>query len=356
MQQLLHRVKISASLLKKKNKVRELPSFLHRLSTLLNEGYTFSESVEMLLPYHVEDSEVWKALIEEKLRNGEGVIDILQSFSIPRHFLVAIKISEESGKLAQSLQTISQQLDFSEKMRKKIVNLLSYPVFLSIFLMGIFFAFRTYFLPNITQILNTRTNASDSGTVSMSSFFLRLPDLLFLILISVICLVTATIIYIKRQDVQKQIQLSLKIPILNYFYKLYLTNQLAKTMGDLLIGGFSLQQALTILQNQQLNKTLAYVSKEIEGQVIFGESLSTAVLKLGWFPSEFEEFIKHGEKSGYLGRQLLIYSELIDEKMQFFMKRTVSIIQPLFFLIIAISIIAAYLSILLPMYELIEII
>lgn len=356
MHQLLLNLKNASLHLNKNKKVRELSSFLNRVSTLLNEGYTFIDSINMLLPYHVEDPEYWRRIIEEKLRNGEGPIDILQCFSIPNHFLIAIKISEESGKLARSLQTVSKQIDFNDKMRKKIINLLSYPILLSLFLVGIFVAFRTYFLPNITQILNSRTDVSGNATVFISSVFLRLPDILFLILVSVISLITTTIIYIKRQKIQKQLPLLLKLPIVNYFYKLHLTNQLAKTMGDLLIGGFSLQQALTILQNQQLNSTLAYVSKEIEGQIIFGESLSSAVFHLGWFSSKFDEFIKHGEKSGYLGRELLIYSELIDERLQFLVKKGVSIIQPMFFIVIALSIIAAYLSILLPMYELIEII
>ncbi|MDN4493313.1 competence type IV pilus assembly protein ComGB [Ureibacillus aquaedulcis] len=352
----LHKIKNLSFRPRKKDKVHQLPSFLNRISTLLNEGYTFPDSIDMLLPYHVDNPAEWRSKIQEKFRNGEGLIEILQCFSIPKHFLIAISISEENGKLAQSLHSISMQLDFNEKMRKKIVNLLSYPILLSIVLMSIFFAFRIYFLPNIAQILESRTEVGSNSTIFISSIFLKLPDILLLVFVTVLCIITTSILFIKKQSVQRQLPLILKLPIVSYFYKMHITNQLAKTMGDLLIGGFSLQHALTILQNQQLNKTLAYVSKEIERRVTFGESLSSAVLHLGWFSAKFEEFIIHGEKNGYLGRELLIYSELIDEKVQHFIKTGVSIIQPLFFIIIALSIIAAYLSILLPMYELIEII
>lgn len=337
-------------------KLRQLPSFLNRISTLLNEGYTFSDSIEMLLPHHVDNPEAWQRKILEKLKNGEGATEILECFSIPKHYLVALRISEESGRLAQSLETISQQLEFNEKLRKRLINLLSYPFLLSILLTSIFIAFRTYFLPSITQILDARTDVASNATIFISTIFLRLPDVLFVILVSTICLVITFTIYIKRLDVQKQLPLMLKLPLINYFYKLHITNLLAKTMGELLIGGITLQQTLAIIQEQKLNKMLAYMSKEIEGQVIFGESLSTAVYNLGWFSAEFDQFIKHGEKSGYLGKQLLIYSELMEEKIQSFLKKGVSVIQPIFFIIIALSIIAAYLSILLPMYELIEII
>ncbi|WP_176400063.1 competence type IV pilus assembly protein ComGB [Ureibacillus sinduriensis] len=338
------------------NKVYQLPSFLNRISTLLNEGYTFPDSLYMLLPYHVANPAEMRKLVEEKLKNGEGLIDILQCFSIPKHFLIAISISEENGKLAQCLHSISQQLNFNEKMRKKVIHLLSYPILLTIVLISIFIAFRLYFLPNITEILQSRTDTSSNSTVFISSIFLRLPDILFFVLVFVLCLIIISILYIKRQKVHEQLLLMLKIPIVSYFFRMHITNQLARTLGDLLAGGFSLQHALTILQNQKLNKTLSYMANEIERHVIYGEALSSAVCNLGWFSPKFEEFIRHGEKSGYLGRELLIYSELIDEKLQQLIKKGVSIIQPLFFVIIALSIIAAYLSILLPMYELIEII
>lgn len=339
-----------------KKKVRQLPSFLGRLSTLLNEGYTFSDSIDMLLPYHVDDLDYWRTTIRGKLRNGESTIDILQCFPIPKHYLIAIQISEESGKMAQSLQTIAAQLDFNEKMQKKVVNLLAYPIVLSIFMVGIFLAFRTYFLPNITHIISTRTDSAEESSVFLSSIFLRLPDLFFASLLVLVSIILAVLVYIKKQSIQSRMAILMKIPVFNYFYKLHLTKQLAKTLGELLVGGFSLQQALEILHNQKLNKVMSYIAKEIEQQVIYGESLSTAIFKLGWFSANFEEFIRHGEKSGYLGRELLIYTELLDEKLQFYIKKGVSIIQPLFFILIAMSIIAAYLSILLPMYKLIEVI
>ncbi len=146
------------------------------------------------------------------------------------------------------------------------------------------------------------------------------------------------------------------IPIVSYFFKLHITKQFSRLIGSLLIGGFSLQQTLEILKEQQLNKYLKFVAFQIETKVIYGDSLSNAVHLSGYFFPKFEEFIKHGEKSGYLGREMIIYSDLLDEKLQSLLKTGISFVQPLFFIIIALSIIAAYISILLPMYNIIEII
>ncbi|MEK9198664.1 competence type IV pilus assembly protein ComGB [Ureibacillus sp. 179-F W5.1 NHS] len=355
MQPLLLKLKEYPYLPSKKKKVKQLPAFLNRLSTLLNEGYTFADSIDMLLPYHVENLVYWRAIIYEKLKNGGKVIDILKSFPIPNHYLITLQIAEESGNIAEVLKTVSKQLEFTYQMRKKVVKLLSYPIFLSVVLMMIFIAFRTYFLPSITEIIRSRSKEV-SGMVSISNLFLHLPDILFIISSSCFILFLIFFVHLKRKAISERINILLKLPVVNYFFKLQLTIRISKTLGELLVSGISLQQALDILQNQQLNQTIAYVARELERQVIYGELLSNAVSILAWFSPKFEEFIKHGEKSGYLGRELLIYCDLLEEKLQTNIQFIIAIVQPCFFILIAVCIIAAYLSILLPMYELIELI
>src|SRR5690606_26223494 len=60
MLQLVHKTKNMIVETRKKSEVRELSSFLYRISTLLDEGYTFSDSIMMLLPYHVKNMDDWK--------------------------------------------------------------------------------------------------------------------------------------------------------------------------------------------------------------------------------------------------------------------------------------------------------
>lgn len=339
----------------KKKKIKQLPSFLLRISTLLKEGYTLIESIHMVLPYHTNYFNDWRNVIEEQFRKGADVVDILHCLNVPNPYLVTIKIAEESGTLPNALETIANQLQFAYKMRRKLTKILSYPLCLIVFLTIIFIAFRTYFLPNITMLLSTREGGSHD-ILSTSTFFLYLPDYLFFAFLIAILTFLLSYFIIKRRPIKQQLNMIMKIPLINYVYKLNLTNQLSKTIGNLLLGGFTLQQALKIIENQKLNPTLSFIANDLEMKVIYGESLSGAVSMSNWFASEFKSFIKHGESSGYLGRELLIYCELIEERIQTLIKTTISILQPLLFILIAICIVGAYISILLPMYEIIEII
>lgn len=339
---------------RKKEKIKQMPSFLKRISTLLNEGYTLTESMNMLLPHHVEDVEKWRDEIDEKLRKGSKVFELFQLFSIPQNYLIMIKIADELGTLSMTLHNISVQMEFQEKMKKKLKNLLMYPIFLFIFLTCIFIAFRIVFLPNIEQIFNSQSDVQSNST--MTKFFLYIPDFLFLVVIFIAICTSFFLYRFRKKTVEEKISLLYKIPIVNYFCRLHITKTFSKSLGDLLIGGFSLQHALQILKEQHINSYISYIAEKIEQQIIFGESLSKAVFLTNLCFKKFEEFIEHGEKSGYLGRELIIYYELLEEKYQSIIKKSISIVQPLFFILIAICIVAAYLSILLPMYNLIEIV
>lgn len=337
---------------RKNDRVRHVPAMLDRISALLLEGYIFSDALLMLLPYHVKDIEIWTSRIQQQFSKGASVVDILQPFLIPKHLLIMIQIAEEKGDLPETLKHVANQMKFIEQMRKKITKLLMYPTFLIVILTTIFVLFRTYFLPNLQQIASSSHNLVTSLT--LTSTLLHLPDIFLLFLFTLVCLSILSIYLVRRQKVENQIMILLRVPIVNYFYKLNITRHFSRLLGSLLVAGFSLQQALSILEEQDLSRHLSHITTLVKKRVIFGDSLSNAINILQLFAPNFEVFIKHGEKTGYLGREMLIYTELLDERMKGAMKIFISSIQPTFFIIIALCIVAVYLSMLLPMYDLID--
>ncbi|MEK4252660.1 competence type IV pilus assembly protein ComGB [Ureibacillus sp. FSL K6-2830] len=337
-----------------KEKVRDVPSLLNRTSILLKEGYTFSDALFMLLPYHVKELEKWNALLQQQFNNGSSAVDILQQLSIPKHFLLLIAIAEEKGDLAESLHHVSKQIKFQEDTQRKIMKLLMYPAFLMILLTMVFILFRSYFLPNIEQLVISN-HSEKVNSINFAVVLLHIPDFLILLFIISLFLIFISIHSIRKKEIAHQLNIIMKIPIVKYVYQVNLTRQFSHLLGSLLVSGISLQQALSILEQQQISRHLSYITALLKQRVKFGDSLSEAVKILQLFMPKFDELIQHGEKNGYLGREMLIFSELLNERIQSTIKFCLASIQPLFFILIAICIVAAYLSILLPMYDLVEI-
>ncbi|MFJ7826779.1 competence type IV pilus assembly protein ComGB [Psychrobacillus sp. NPDC096623] len=331
-------------------------SFLNRLSDLLKEGYTFHESVTMLLPFHVKDSETVSKRIIDIQRNGLNVVDVFKLLGFPSRLLLPLNLASVHGQLQQTIAVLSVNTAFFERAKKRLNNLLMYPIFLFMILFLLFTMFRTYFLPNMEALIGSRGNEVSEQSLIWTSFLLQMPNLFFLTTIIFGCLFMLSYILLKRLPIDRQLAIYLSLPIVRGWYRLLLTRVFAREMGGLLESGMSFQQSLKALISQEEHEVLQFVGEQMTEKVVHGESFSQAVFLLNTFTTELFHFVLHGENSGYLGRELSLYSEFLSQEIEKKLSLYISIVQPALFLILAVFIIGAYLAILLPIYNMINIV
>lgn len=341
---------------KERIQVVQFPQFLIRTSTLLKEGYTFAECIEMLLPYHLKNYSKWSTVIEQVFQDGAGSTKIFECLGMKRQYLLSIDLAEMTGNLSQTLYVVANQMQFAHETKNRIVKSLIYPTCLFILIVSLFIAFRLKFLPNIQQMMYSRAGYSETSSIQWSKFFLHMPDYIIMLSVGIVILLVLIGLYVSRKRIDIQLAILLKIPFIRYYWRLIITKQFARTLGELLLTGFSLQAALEHLMNQSHQKQIAYIASTIQQRVIYGDTLAQAVLLSGFFYPKFNHFIAHGEQSGLLGRELMLYVELLDSKLQNVIKMTTKTVQPMLFIIIAVCIVAAYLSILLPMYNMLDVV
>ncbi len=328
--------------------------FLKRLSSLLQEGYTFYASLIMLLPHHVKRSDDAQDNLSIQMKNGDGVTTVLQSLGIPRSYLLSIQMAEAHGKLHQALLVLHSHVAMVERAKASLKKVLMYPLFLFTMLAGLFVAFRTYFLPNMKLLASSRQGISSTDSMSVTSALLHLPDVLLSICLFFIFVAVAFRWNIRRHSFEQQVIKLQKIPLLSKWMKLFWTKSFSQELGTLLASGLSLQLSLNVLREQNFQPYLQVISENIYSSVLLGESLKKAVQLSECFIDDFPTYISHGESSGHLAKELLIYSDLLNEQTENSLTKWLSFVQPILFAILAICILAAYLSILLPVYGMID--
>ncbi|KOP70479.1 chromosome partitioning protein ParA [Lysinibacillus sp. FJAT-14745] len=337
-------------------RVREQARFFSRLSVLMQEGYLFPQAISILLPHHIEGHEEIQKLINEKLRQGVGVSGIFEALQLPKHHLVAIIVAENNGGMIETLKGVAQQMALSETTKKKLMKLLLYPIVLIIFLLLLFLVFRTIFFPNIEKMVTSRTVGTEEAGIALSKVLLHFPDALIVAGIAVICSIFIFHLYLKRRPIARQLNIILNTPLIRIYIRMSLTRQFAAYLGSLLQSGFSLQASLQILEEQRLQPFLQYLARCLKERVVFGDTLTQAVHLMTVWQKDFSIFVEHGEQSGYLGKELVLYSELLTEKQEQLLHKILAFVQPTFFIIIAMCIVAAYVSLLLPIYHMIELV
>ncbi len=340
--------------LKKKIKLKNPSEFLSRLAVLLREGYTFYDSVNLLLPHHVDDYRYLLEKIESDFRDGETVTHILSRLDFSSSILLPVVIAERDGRLAETLSSMAGRLEKTEEAKKKLKGLLAYPAGLFIFISILLLGFRKFFLPNIELLASSRSNG-DSGIVqALPTLVAKTPDLIFAMLILLTCILAGCMIFYKRLPPAKKIKFLIAIPFLGNLFTMWKTRLFSSELGSLLLSGLSMQDSLDVLINQNLDPVLSEIANEIKKSVIYGEPFDKAVAITDGLTKQFSSFVEHGTNSGHLPKELIIYGEYLENKISEILTKGLAILQPLLFSLIAICILAAYIALLLPMYGMID--
>lgn len=332
--------------------IRDREHFLSRLAVLMKEGYLLPTALTLLLPMHTPKTEEAITGITGILKGGGNAAEILKFLGFKDPVLFPVEIAEHHGRLAESIESIAKSFARTEGVQKKLRNIMVYPVSLLLFTSVLFLFFRTNYVPNLTELMESLQSGEESGGVP--TYLLNLPDV-FIGIFAAIGLTTAVFwTLLKKQRVQRQIGWLLKFPLLRKFMRLYWSHLLARELGTLLHSGISLQESLHLLQNQTYHSIIQFMAKSCHEEVMTGNPLSVALGRQPFFAIDMASFVQHGEMTGYLGKELILYSEVLMERIEQHTAQLLRVIQPSFFVMIAICIVGAYLAILLPMYNLVH--
>lgn len=328
-------------------------SFLEKLASLLQEGYSIRDSINMLIPHHLHHVNKVDESVDEQLKAGQTLVDVLRFLGVAEQYLMTLYVAEQSGSIVNGLLMVATMMKKTAKSKEQLIKLASYPVFLFLFLIILFISFRSYFLPNMETMFGER-GAESQLELKISAMLLHLPDILIASLCVILCIILLFKQYAKKKKAGERLLLYYKIPFVKRVLQLQLAKQLAFELGSLLEGGFSLQSALTLLKQQPHQQLVAYNAQLFLQEIAQGEALSDAILLNPYVHSAFHTFVIHGEQSGNLGKELLILGEFMEERMGNRVEMMLQIMQPILFCIIALCILGAYISIMLPMYDMIN--
>lgn len=331
---------------------RDRESFLSRLSVLLREGYLLPTALTLLLPMHTTKLDEAVNGVTAILKSGGNAAEILKFLGFKDSVLFPVEIAEHHGRLSESIDSIAKSFSRTERVQKKLRNILVYPVSLLFFTSGLFLFFRTSYVPNLEKLVVSLNSADDS--LGMPVYLLNLPDV-FIACFAVISVSAAAFsAVLKARNSAQQVAWLTRLPILRSIMVFYWSHLLSRELGTLLHSGISLQESLVLLQKQNHHSIIQFMAEVCSSEVMTGIPLSEALRRHSFFAPDMAAFVQHGEMAGVLGKELLLYSEVLMERIEARTQQLLKIIQPVFFIMIAACIIGAYLAILLPMYNLVH--
>ena len=147
--------KIEKSTANKSVKIQEIAVVCRQLATLVNAGVSLLESV-FEVSVMVQNKYLSSVLLDisEDIKSGKQFSDSLLKYKkiFDNTFVSMIAVGERTGKIGKVLLDLAVYLENNVKLRRKIKSASSYPLFVGIFFVIVFFGIVLFLIPKFQEI------------------------------------------------------------------------------------------------------------------------------------------------------------------------------------------------------------
>ena len=315
-----------------KLKRAQLITFTEELADLLDGGLQIDQALRVMAER--QDSPGIKKvadILRNELREGSTVSKALRkaSPSFDDMYINMTAAGEASGSLPDILRRQAMNLNILHELQSKVTQAMIYPSMLTIACIGMIIVFTTVVVPQITSLLGSTGSKLPLATEVLIKVSAFLGSWWWLML------AVGTIAFLLfRGYVNTPVgrmwwgQARMKIPLLGPVIATRLYAQFAHSLGNLVVNGVPLLNALklaskamtNVFMQSQLSKAVALVGE--------GAALSNALRKVGEFPTLLVDMVAVGEQTGNLGRSLEKTAARYDKELDIRINRLTTFISP----------------------------
>lgn len=340
----------------RKVSAKEVSIFTRQLSTLLSAGIPLVPAFSVLLA-QTKNPVLQKILaqIRADLNEGKSLTAGMENFPrvFPPLYINMVKAGEASGTINLVLERLADFSEGQQALISKIRSALAYPLIMLLVGSLVIFLLMTFVVPRITGIFTDMKQTLPLATVILIAVSNFLKSFWWLIIL----LVLAGIVSFKyfTQGTQKGRRfwdaVRLRAPLLGAVNLKIAIARFTRTLATLLQSGVPLLAAMEIVRNVVNNiyigETIAKAAQDVEE----GASLSAPLAQSGIFPPMVTEMIAVGEQSGSLEKMLNRIAASYENEAQSDILVMTSLLEPLMILVMGLIVGFIVFSILLPIFE-----
>lgn len=337
-------------------KIMDKIVFARNLSGMLEAGLSLSRAISVS-ERQAKNAKLKKIFIDinADISAGKSFNEALavHGDTFPPIFISMTKAGEESGNLADSLKQIANQMEKNYLIQKKVKGAMLYPGIILSVMVVIGILMMILVVPRLTKTftdLKTELPSSTKFVIWLSNF---LNNHYVVGIIAIVVGLVALYYSSKTKGGKKVIDFCvLKIPVISTIIKESNAARMSRTLSSLLTAGVDLLVAVKITGEVLQNSYFKDVLKRTEGIVEKGQPISTLFEKeQKLFPIFVSEMMNVGEETGKLATMLVGVANFYENEVEQKTKDMSTIIEPFLMVIIGLSVGFFAVSMITPMYS-----
>ncbi|MEI3611714.1 competence type IV pilus assembly protein ComGB [Pseudogracilibacillus sp. SO30301A] len=342
---------MTGTIIKRKLKEQTQLHFLKRLHRLLKNGYSLLDALEVMQ----WDKEICNLseMLAEKIKKGLPLDEAMEKLDFHKVIVSYLYFVRVNGNLISSLEKCIHLFEHRITYIQKFSQVIRYPIILSTFFIVLLIFLKNSVLPSFLELF--KSNASSSKTVHYSIILIDFVSTIFIILVLLLLLSSIIWYFYKgKVPIEQQINFYKRIPIVNSFLKMQTSYYFSSHLAMFLQAGFPIKDTLKNLSKQERIPIISFYATLLTEQLTNGSYIDSLLKELPFIDNQLANLFNKTTNATSLATDLTIYAEFSAEDMERKIMRIIILIQPIFFVLLACFIILVYVTIMWPMFQLIQ--
>lgn len=347
-------------------KPKHLALFTRQLSTLQDAGLPLLRSLQIL------ESQQKPGLMKnillgvcEEVEGGSSLSESMGKF--PRAFdhlyVKMVNAGEIGGVLDVILQRLSEFMEKSERLKRKIKGAMVYPVVVIIVAISILTGIMLLIIPKFEEIFldfEIELPALTQGLINTSRWVAGggagggIPGWIFLVFGGPVLWISFKLIRKTPPGRAVFDVLLLWTPVLGKLVRKTVIARFTRTMGTLISAGVPILEAVTITSQTSGNYVFEKALTNVHDSIREGESFATPLRESKTCDAIVVNMIDVGEETGEMDAMLLKIADNYDEEVDVAVASLVSLLEPLMVVVLGVMVGTIVVAMFLPMIKMLE--
>jgi len=333
----------------------DLSLLTRQLATLSQAGLPLEEA--LLAVSQQNESPRAKSImlgVRSKVLEGHTLADGLSDFpqAFPDLYRATVAAGEQSGHLDAVLERLAEFTESRQVLQQQVRNALIYPIALVVTAVAIISFMLAYVVPKVVYIFENYNQQLPILTRLMiaSSDFIR--DYWAALIVVTVAVIFGVRQLLKREGPKRRYHLALlRIPIVSRLTRGINTARFTQTLSILAGSGVPILESLQIAAQVVVNVPMREAVEEAALRIREGAMISKSLAASKLFPPMTTHLIASGEASGKLEEMLSRAAGTQEREVDSLIATMLGIMQPLLVIVMAAIVLLIVLAILLPIFE-----
>lgn len=344
-------------------KTKNITQITRQLSTLQDAGLPILRSLNILAEQQKPGTlrNVLRGIAED-IEGGATLSEACAKYpkAFNRLYVNMVAAGETGGVLDVILQRLADFMEKAEKLKRKIIGAMIYPIVVITFAMGIVVGIMVFVIPKFEEIFRDFDVTLPPVTLVLlgtSKWVLSgkpIPGWMWIVFGPGAAYLGFKLIRASQGGRFVVDYVALKLPVFGNLVRKNSVARFGRTLGTLISAGVPILEALKITRETSGNEVYAKAMEKVHDSIREGESFSAPLRQANVVDGLVVNMIDVGEETGELDKMLLKVADNYEEEVDVAVASLVSLLEPIMVVVLGGVVGFIVIALFMPLVQLIQ--